>query len=158
MSLCNVDEIPQEIKESEKYLEKVISCQKRIKDISQQNVEPQETNPLAGLIQTLPGAIVPSVPTNQVKAKVLKLVLPKFHCDITTWMGFWDSFKSAVHDNSSLSKIDKFNNLRSLLEGAASRAIKGLLYQATTMIPRWRYSSNDLAKHSRSSPHIWKKF
>ena len=126
LSLCNVDEIPQEIEESEKYLEKVISCQKRINDISQQNREPQETNPLAGLIQTLPGAIAPSIPTNQVKAKLPKLVLPKFRGDITTWMGFWDSFKSAVHDNASLSKIDKFNYLRSLLEGAASRAIQGL--------------------------------
>lgn len=34
MSLCNVNEIPQEIEESEKYLEKIISCQKGIKDIS----------------------------------------------------------------------------------------------------------------------------
>lgn len=126
LSLCNVDEIPQEIEESEKYLEKVISCQKRINDISQQNGEPQETTPLAKLIQTLPGAIAPSVPTNQVKAKLPKLVLPKFRGDVTTWMGFWDSFKSAVHDNASLSKIDKFNYLRSLLEGAASRAIQGL--------------------------------
>lgn len=32
--MCNVNEIPQEIEESEKYLEKIISCQKRIKDIS----------------------------------------------------------------------------------------------------------------------------
>ena len=39
---------------------------------------------------------------------------------------FWDSYKSAVHENVSLSKIDKFNYLRSLLEGAASRAIQGL--------------------------------
>ena len=126
LSLCNIDEIPQELEESEKYLEKVISCQKRIKDISQQNGEPQEINPLAGLIQTLPGAMPPSVPTNQVKAKLPKLVLPKFRGDVTTWMGFWDSFRSAVHDNASLSKIDKFNYLRSLLEGAASRAIQGL--------------------------------
>ena len=34
--------------------------------------------------------------------------------------------KSAVHDNVNLSKIDKFNYLRSLLEGAASQAIQGL--------------------------------
>ncbi|XP_068690987.1 uncharacterized protein [Montipora foliosa] len=41
-------------------------------------------------------------------------------------MGFWDSYKSAVHDNVSLSKIDKFNYLRSLLEGGASQALQGL--------------------------------
>ena len=41
-------------------------------------------------------------------------------------MGFWYSYKFAVHDNVNLSKIDKFNYLRSLLEGAASQAIQGL--------------------------------
>ena len=57
LSLCNVDEIPQEIKESEKYVEKGIRCQKWISDFSQQNgMGRQETNPLAGLIQMLPGA------------------------------------------------------------------------------------------------------
>ncbi|XP_068697018.1 uncharacterized protein [Montipora foliosa] len=86
----------------------------------------ETTNPLAGLIQALPGGLPPSFPTSQVKAKPLELVLPKFRGDVTTWMGFWDSYKSAVHDNVSLSKIDKFNYLRSLLEGAASRAIQGL--------------------------------
>ena len=56
LSLCNVDEISQEIEESEKYVEKVITCQKRINDFSQQKGQTQETNPLAGLIQTLPGS------------------------------------------------------------------------------------------------------
>lgn len=127
LSLCNVDEIPQEIEESEKYVEKAITCQKRISDVSQQNAgETQESNPLAGLIQAIPGVVPPPTPTNPVKAKLPKLVLPKFRGDVTTWMGFWDSYKSAVHNNESLSKIDKFNYLRSLLEGAASRAIQGL--------------------------------
>ena len=75
LSLCNVNEIPQEIEETEKCLEKLISCQERINNISQQNGVVQETNPLAELIQTLPGAIAPSAPTNQVKAKLPKLVL-----------------------------------------------------------------------------------
>ena len=34
LSLCDVDEIPREIKESERYVEKVITCQKKISDIS----------------------------------------------------------------------------------------------------------------------------
>ena len=61
LSLCNVDEISQEIEESEKYVEKVITCQKRINDFSQQKGQTQETNPLAGLIQTLPGSSPPSL-------------------------------------------------------------------------------------------------
>lgn len=74
----------------------------------------------------LPGGVSLSVPTSQIKAKLPKLVLPKFHGEVTTWMGFWYSYKSAVHDNVNLSKIDKFNYFRSLLEGAASQAIQGL--------------------------------
>ena len=129
LSLCNVDEIPQEIEESEKYVEKVIACQKKISDVSKPTAGymQETTNPLAGLIQALPGGLPLSFPTSQVKAKLPKLVLPKFRGDVTTWMGFWDSYKSAVHDNVSLSKINKFNYLRSLLEGAASRSIQGLV-------------------------------
>lgn len=123
LSLCNVDEIPQEIEESERYVEKVITCQKKISNVSQPTAgDMQEPpDPLEGLIQ------VPlSVPTCQIKAKLPKLVLPKFRGEVTTWMGFWYSYKFAVHDNVNLSKIDKFNYLRSLLEGAASQAIQGL--------------------------------
>ena len=39
---------------------------------------------------------------------------------------FWDSFDSAVNQNSSLSAIDKFNYLQGLLEGLPATAIQGL--------------------------------
>ena len=42
------------------------------------------------------------------------------------WTAFWDSYKSAVHDNDELSDVDKFNYLRSLLERTAYEAIAGL--------------------------------
>jgi len=127
LSLCSVEEIPQEIGESERYVEKIIMCQKRINDISQQNdgTTQETSNPLARLMQALPLG-VPQQPMNQVKAKLPKLILPTFRGDVTTWTGFWESYKSAVHDNENISKIDKFNYLKSLLEGAASRAIQGL--------------------------------
>lgn len=66
------------------------------------------------------------MPLIEAKAKLPKLTLPKFRGDVTKWISFWDSFKSAVHENGSLSAIDKFNYLNSLLEGHASRAIQGL--------------------------------
>jgi len=121
LSLCSVEEIPQEIEKSERYVEKIITCQKRINDISQQNdgTMQETSNPLARLMQALPLG-VPQQPMNQVKAKLPKLILPKFRGDVTTWTGFWESYKSAVHDNENISKIDKFNYLKSLLEGAAS--------------------------------------
>lgn len=60
------------------------------------------------------------------KAKLPKLVLPKFRGDVTQWQNFWDSFNSAIHSNPHLSLIDKFNHLHALLEGQAARAIQGL--------------------------------
>ena len=55
-----------------------------------------------------------------VRVKLPKLSLKKFEGDLTKWMTFWDTFKSSVHNNPSLSKIDKFNYLNSLLESAAA--------------------------------------
>ena len=43
------------------------------------------------------------------------------------WSGFWDSINSAIHNNPELSEVDKFNYLRSLLEGSAHDAIAGLM-------------------------------
>ena len=60
-----------------------------------------------------------------VKAKLPKLTLRKFSGDPKSWQLFWDSFEAAVHNNSSLSKIDKFNYLKSLVEGNAASAIDG---------------------------------
>ena len=60
------------------------------------------------------------------KVKLPKLELRKFDGDITHWTAFWDSFESAIHSNGSLSDIEKFNYLRSLLEKSAKEAISGL--------------------------------
>lgn len=63
---------------------------------------------------------------NQLRAKLPKLVLPKFKGDVTQWQGFWESYNSSVHTNPQLTQIDKFNHLHSLLEGQAARSIQGL--------------------------------
>ena len=60
------------------------------------------------------------------KTKLPKLTLPRFRGNITEFRSFWESFENAVHRNTSLSRIDKFNYLYSLLEGPALLVIKGL--------------------------------
>ena len=60
------------------------------------------------------------------KVKLPKLVLNRFNGDLTKWSTFWDSSESSVHNNPSLSGVDKFNYLHTLLEGTASEAISGL--------------------------------
>ena len=47
------------------------------------------------------------------------------------WMSFWDSYKVAIHDNDTLSEIEKFTYLRTVLEGVAEEAIKGLSLRAS---------------------------
>ena len=58
--------------------------------------------------------------------------MPKltFNGNITSWTTFWDSFESAVHSNPDLTKINKFNYLKSLLEKSAAEAISGLTLTA----------------------------
>ena len=58
------------------------------------------------------------------KAKLLKTNIKKFYGDPISFNPLWDSFTSAADDNPGLSDVDKFNYLRSLLEGPAARAIQ----------------------------------
>ncbi len=60
------------------------------------------------------------------RVKLPKLSLPHFSGNITRWATFWDSYESAVHENTELTDVDKFNYLRSLLERTAYEAISGL--------------------------------
>ena len=59
------------------------------------------------------------------KAKLPKLSLKKFTGNPTDWQSFYDSYTAAVHSNDTLSKVDKFNYLKTLLEGPAASAIAG---------------------------------
>ena len=120
LSLCSVDVIQAEIEDAEKVLERVVECQKRIQDALQKKSNGHEGHQVQ--FSSTSGAT-----SNLAKAKLPKLVLPKFHRDVTKWTSFWDSFKLVVHENKAISLVDKFNYLSSLLEGPASRAIQGLL-------------------------------
>ena len=83
-------------------------------------------------------------PTSSQFSKLPKLVLPHFNGDITNFRSFWDSFTNAVHNNPRLTTIEKFNYLRSYLEGRALRSIQGLTltegnYQSAIEILKQRF-------------------
>jgi len=61
--------------------------------------------------------------TGEIKPKLPKLHLPKFSGKFQT---FWDSFESAVHNNSGLLSINKFNYLKALLKGPTASTVLGL--------------------------------
>uniref|UniRef100_A0A1I8JCG7 CCHC-type domain-containing protein n=1 Tax=Macrostomum lignano TaxID=282301 RepID=A0A1I8JCG7_9PLAT len=50
---------------------------------------------------------------------------PAFNGDWTQWTAFWDRFSSSIHDNPSLSVVEKFSYLQSCLSGEAKNSIAG---------------------------------
>lgn len=60
------------------------------------------------------------------QVKLPKLDIVSFNGNKLYWVEFWDSFKSAVHNNDRLSPVDKFNYLKGKLTGEARSAIAGL--------------------------------
>ncbi len=80
------------------------------------------------------GVVGPSgaaTPAKANRVKLPKLELHSFTGDVTQWITFWDSYKSAIHDNDQLVAVDKFNYLKSLLTGTALEAIAGLTLSAS---------------------------
>ena len=75
--------------------------------------------------------MTPVTHTRVIEASTSKVKLPqlepkKFNGDLTKWEAFWSTFNSAIHLNTTLSAVDKFTYLSSLLEGPAMHTIAGL--------------------------------
>ena len=90
------------------------------------------------------GAIAP-------KIKLPKLSIKWYNGDLTKWVAFWDAFHSSIsiHTNPSLSNVDKFNYLVSLLESSAAEAIACLSitsvnYDETISTLRKRFGNSQL--------------
>ena len=60
------------------------------------------------------------------KIKLAEIQIKPFSGDILQWRSFWEQFEVAVHKVISLSDINKFNYLKSLLDGKALQAIDRL--------------------------------
>ena len=154
LEICEIKDIDKEITESEEINTRVLDINKKIHKATSEeqhlavtsasqpeiSVEPEHVE---AQIQVQDESVVLNssasqtsterIEQNQVsqqhfvtKSKLPKLVLPKFKGDLTKFRSFWDSYDNTVHKNSSLSTIDKFNYLYSLLEGPALRSIQGL--------------------------------
>lgn len=126
-SLCRLEDITKEIEESEEIVAQIIDCQKQIEE-SRKSIDPQQVPPVfmtSSAVYVQPDQ-QNTTAINSVKPRLPKLSLPKFRDNVTKWHSFWDSFKSAIYENSDISAIDKFNYLNSLLEGNATRTVQGL--------------------------------
>jgi len=61
-----------------------------------------------------------------IPSKLPELKIPTFNGNFLNWLEFWDMFNCTVNDNMSLSDVQKFTYLRSLLSGNAASVISGL--------------------------------
>ena len=68
----------------------------------------------------------PAVDGSSSMVKLPKLIPRKFNGNLTKWETFWSSFESSIHLNTTLTAVDKFNYLNSLLEGPALTAVAGM--------------------------------
>ena len=88
-----------------------------------QNLPSQEIPTQSSTPQvSLQPATVQSTPsfnthTKQNTSRLPKLSLPTFNGNPLQWQTFWDSFNAAVHSNSHLSGVEKFNYLKAQTMG-----------------------------------------
>ncbi|GFW72419.1 reverse transcriptase domain-containing protein [Trichonephila clavipes] len=54
-----------------------------------------------------------------------KLQIHKYFGDPCLWLEFWNKFQNSIDKNETLTKVDKFSYLKSLLGGAAGNVVNG---------------------------------
>ncbi|GFT35779.1 reverse transcriptase domain-containing protein [Trichonephila clavipes] len=54
-----------------------------------------------------------------------KLQIDKYFGEPCLWLEFWNKFQNSIDKNETLTKVDKFSYLKSLLEGAAGNVVNG---------------------------------
>ena len=124
LDLVEEESIAEEIEQSDEFKERIYSVLVRIDHLSKPKAKtPPPSTPTASRDGTT-GGVAPHS-----KVKLPKLTIQPFGGDLTNWTTFWDSYKAAIH-NGSLSEIEKFNYLRSLLQGPALDAVSGLTLTA----------------------------
>ena len=93
--------------------------------------------------------------------KPSQLDIRTFSGDVLRWQEFWDAFDASVHKASYAPPVDKFNYLKSKLEGEALEAISGYQlsnenYAVVIDILKKRFGNKQLIidAHYRSLSHL----
>ena len=97
-----------DLKESDDVETKIIVKTKRIEaklnamtKLNEVNDESSTSSAEVPQVNTTTHTPVTQVVAQNFHAKLPKLVLPKYKGEATKWHSFWDSFKSAVHENTT---------------------------------------------------------
>ena len=122
LDLTEEDQLVTEIEQADIFKEEIYTAITKIDKL----VGLISSSPHTSSHVQAPSDVPPPTRDSTHRAKLPKLTLKSFNGDITTWISFWDSYNSAIHQNTELADIDKFNYLKSLLEKSAADAIAGL--------------------------------
>lgn len=76
------------------------------------------------------------------KSKLPPISLPKFSGNYNDWMGFRDLFRSLIHNDANLSKVEKHHYLRSSLCGEADQLLKHLAVTEANYDKAWEAIEN----------------
>lgn len=123
---------------------------KESKNLEEQLPTPASASPISVIQQEASQ----NSPKANNKAKLPNLTLLKFAGDPTKWTTFWDSFSSAIHSNEGLNGVEKFQYLKSLLEGCAAETISGLPLTSSITNMRSIFSPSGLVVNKLSSLSI----
>ena len=113
--------IEEEIEEAGVFSERVLEIVVEIEGVLSR--KDKEAN---GSDSALPNPTATSAASRNKHTKLPRLMLKSFLGDPGQWLTFWDSVRSAVHENRELHNINKFNYLKGLLSGPAAALIAGL--------------------------------
>ncbi|KAJ8946582.1 hypothetical protein NQ317_002553, partial [Molorchus minor] len=105
---------------------------------------------IQGSAVSMQSSAVSTAPGN-VKLPTIKM--PTFNGSYDRWLEFRDAFMALVHDNNTLSSIQKFYYLQSALEGEAARLIQAFEVSAANYAIAWdllkqRFENKKLLVHN----------
>nr|XP_042908429.1 uncharacterized protein LOC122271415 [Parasteatoda tepidariorum] len=149
--LFRTEEFEDEFSKSEEYSEKVVRCKfratKKIQELNENMSNEKSKNKKSlGLDES---ANYKSEQKESIRIKLPKLSIPKYYGELKQWLTFWNSFESAIHNNDSLDKIDKFNYLKAHLGGTALNTIEGFsiseeTYDTAVKLLKERFARTDI--------------
>ena len=133
------DSYETEIVETADYMMELKICIQKLDEKRQTAVAVQPPPPLPRNVCNIESDVIPpqtnSFPstasftgTSSITSsnyRLPKLTLPTFSGELLKWQHFWDSFESTVHNNITLTDVQKFSYLQSQLDGDAARTIEG---------------------------------
>lgn len=135
---------------SQEYREKFISVKVKL-NRKMKDLQKGENSVISDLTTALSNmrTNLPSMAEHKIRVNLPKLNIEKFDGNPEHWQEFYSQFKSAIHCNDEMSKVDKFTYLKTLLKSSAQTAIQGLPiteenYDTAVQILENRYGKKEM--------------